>query len=163
MNFFKTYKSVDNICKDMYSSDDGVTAYINEMQACTNTSFQTENWKEDFTRLNDVRDKINQIAHEVDCNEENILEKQDAKWLEEFHNKLLNKTDPLALYTKAIDELNSLNTQTVDLLKEEVEDLYKEDEKDLKSNNSKKTIGKVLDLLYALLAVGLIGYILFIK
>lgn len=95
---FDEYKRVDNICRDMFLSRSGVSQYITEMEQ---NSFRGRSvvlsWDGDYRRLKRVRWLRNQIAHEsfaTDCNEE------DVAWLEEFHSRLLERQDPLALLEK---------------------------------------------------------------
>lgn len=42
----------------------------------------------------------NQISHEPGCSEENMCEPEDARWLDRFYSRIMNQTDPLALYRK---------------------------------------------------------------
>ena len=96
---FDQYKRVDNICRDMFSSQSGISQYITEMER---NPFHSRSavplWDEDYRRLKRVRWIRNQIAHEAsatDCNE------NDVAWLEEFHIRLLEQRDPLALLWKS--------------------------------------------------------------
>ena len=92
---FDNYKRVDNICRDMFSSQRGISQYITEMEQNSFWGRSTvPSWDEDYHRLKRIRWLRNQIAHEssaTDCNEE------DVSWLEEFHHRLLKCQDPLAL------------------------------------------------------------------
>lgn len=95
---FDEYKRVDNICRDMFLSQSGISQYIIEMEQ---NSFYGNSrvplWDRDYRRLKHVRWLRNQIAHEsfaTDCS------KEDVAWLEEFHNRLLKQQDPLALLSK---------------------------------------------------------------
>lgn len=96
---FEEYKQVDNICRDMYSSQNGVKQYIEDMKQ---NSFQgrsvVPSWDKDYHMLNHVKSLRNKIAHEscaTECNEE------DVAWIEDFHRRLLEQQDPLALIRKA--------------------------------------------------------------
>ena len=42
-----------------------------------------------------------QIVHEPDCQEENICHPDDVAWLNNFYSRIMNQTDPLALYLKS--------------------------------------------------------------
>lgn len=95
---FDEYKRVDNICRDMFLSQGGISQYITEMEQ---KSFYgcsiVPSWDGDYRKLKRVRWLRNQIAHEsstTDCNGE------DVAWLEEFHDRLLERRDPLALLEK---------------------------------------------------------------
>ena len=96
---FEEYKQVDNICRDMLSSQSGVKQYITEMEQ--NFSYGLSvipSWKDDYYTLKRVKWLRNKIAHEsgvTECNE------NDAAWLENFHRRLLTRQDPLALLNNA--------------------------------------------------------------
>ncbi|MDE5577672.1 MAG: hypothetical protein K2J11_09830 [Oscillospiraceae bacterium] len=103
---FDEYKRVDNICRDMLSSQSGIKQYITEMGL---NSFRgrsvVTSWDRDYRWLQRVQGLRNKIAHETsatDCNEEDLV------WLEEFHNRLLERQDPLALLGKADRERSNL-------------------------------------------------------
>ena len=65
MEFFEEYKSVDNICRDMYQAEQGVTEYINQMEAMDlQGSRRVVNWNEKYKKLKHLRWLRNQIAHE---------------------------------------------------------------------------------------------------
>ncbi|MDE6595829.1 MAG: hypothetical protein K2K44_07460 [Oscillospiraceae bacterium] len=96
---FDEYKRVDNICRDIFSSQNGINQYITEMnQKSFYERSLVSSWDKDYRMLKHVQWLRNQIAHEssaTDCNEE------DAAWLENFHRRLLEQQDPLALIRKA--------------------------------------------------------------
>lgn len=99
VKLFDEYKRVDNICRDMFSSQSGVSQYITEMERNSfRGRYMVSSWDRDYRRLKRIRWLRNQIAHEssaTDCNEE------DVTWLEEFHHRLLECQDPLALLGNA--------------------------------------------------------------
>lgn len=102
MEFLDEYKSVDKICKDMYSSKNGVTAYIECMES-TNYMIQSKIplWNQDYRSLKRMRRIRNQIAHESnsECTENDLL------WLSDFHSRLINCQDPL-VYARQIKKDN---------------------------------------------------------
>lgn len=106
---FDEYKMVDNICRDIFSSQSGINQYITEMdQKFSYGCSVVPSWDDDYRRLKRVRWLRNQIAHEssaTDCNEE------DVAWFEEFHSRLLELRDPLALLRKADRERSSFSYQ----------------------------------------------------
>lgn len=103
---FSEYKRVDNICRDMFLSQSGISQYIAEMEKDSFHGYSmVPYWDRDYRKLKRVRWLRNQIAHEsfaTDCNEE------DVAWLEEFHSRLLEQQDPLALLRKAKRERSTL-------------------------------------------------------
>lgn len=94
------YKAVDNICRAIFSSQKGVSQYIEEMEKGYSYGRSLiMSWDNDYYRLKHIRWLRNKIAHEssaTDCNNEDIA------WLEEFHRRLLTRQDPLALLFAAM-------------------------------------------------------------
>ena len=93
--FFDEYKRVDAICRDMFMTEKGVGAYIEQMEIITpDMQFRIINWGKDYNQLKRMRRIRNKIAHEngyVDCSLD------DLNWLKDFHVRLLNRQDPLAV------------------------------------------------------------------
>ena len=96
MRFMQTYKRLDDLCRDMNGI--GVTGYIEDMEKAANGSRHVSGWKADYQRLKYYRHIRNQIAHEVDATEEELCSPEDAVWIEEFYQRILQQTDPLAIH-----------------------------------------------------------------
>ena len=94
VKFFDEYKFVDNICRDMFRSNQGVTEYIKQMEVMdAEGSRSVVNWREKYKKLKHLRWLRNKIAHESgapDLTENDLIE------LQNFHNQLLKQVDPLA-------------------------------------------------------------------
>lgn len=56
--------------------------------------------------LKDYRWIRNQISHEPGCNESNMCNQEDELWLNHFHSRIMNQTDPLSMYRKARSATN---------------------------------------------------------
>ena len=94
MSFIESYKHLDKICGEMFETQYGVSAYIEEMLNNSHGSFLVRGWENDLKQLN-------QIVHEPDCSEESMCEVGDDEWLDDFYERIINQTDPLAMYRKA--------------------------------------------------------------
>lgn len=96
---FDEFKRVDAICRDMFSSQRGVSEYIEQMeQAFADGRRQVPSWERDYRALKRVRWLRNQIAHEMtatDCADD------DVRYLRDFHDRLLRRQDPLAALSRA--------------------------------------------------------------
>lgn len=96
---FEEYKAVDNICRDIFSSQSGVSQYITEMERYYSYGHSLiSSWDNDYRMLKHIRWLRNKIVHEsyaTDCNDNDVL------WLKEFHHRLLERRDPLALLKTA--------------------------------------------------------------
>ena len=101
MGFIDSYKHLEKLCGDMLRTQHGVSAYIAEMESTPKGSYLVQDWDEDFKRLKHYRWIRNQIAHEPNCTEENMCEYGDAQWIDDFYDRIMNQSDPLAMYRKA--------------------------------------------------------------
>lgn len=101
MGFMDSYKRLEKLCGEILGKDrPPVSAYIDEMKSLSNGSLYVRNWEEDLKNLKHYRWVRNQISHEPGCSEENMCEPEDARWLDRFYSRIMNQTDPLALYRK---------------------------------------------------------------
>lgn len=99
MGFMQAYKRLDALCRDMNGI--GVTGYIEDMEQIANANRFVSGWKADYQKLKYYRHIRNQIAHEVDATEEELCSPEDVAWIEEFHQRILGRIDPLAVYYNA--------------------------------------------------------------
>jgi len=103
VEFQEKYKQLDAICKDMFSSRDGVTQYIYEMEK---TDWQYRrfvlDWDDTYKQLKHMRCLRNQLAHETGTFDSDLCTEYDIEWLTDFYNSILHTTDPLAMVGKAV-------------------------------------------------------------
>lgn len=107
MNFISSYKHLEKLCGEVFNDNRRISAYIDEMQSTPNGAFYVHSWDEDLKMLKHYRWVRNQIAHEPDCDEQNMCDPSDALWLDDFYSRIMNQTDPLALYHKATTPTNA--------------------------------------------------------
>lgn len=100
MGFMSSYKRLDNLCKDMNGI--GVTGYIEDMDRNPNGAYHVHGWKDDYYQLKHYRYIRNQIAHENYASEDTMCSDEDEVWIENFYQRIMVQSDPLALYRKAI-------------------------------------------------------------
>lgn len=93
----QSYKRLDNLCRDMNGL--GVTGYLQDMEQ-TYDGVTILGWKDDYLKLKHYRSIRNQIAHENNASEEILCSLEDTVWIENFYQRILNQTDPLAVYYK---------------------------------------------------------------
>lgn len=101
MEFINSYKRLEKLCNEIYDSNHGISAYIDDMAKLTSASFYVFNWNDDLKQLKHYRWIRNQIAHEPNCTEENMCEYGDAQRIDDFYDRIMNQSDPLAMYRKA--------------------------------------------------------------
>ena len=98
IEFMDLYKETDNLCKEVFSYDKGITDYINEMKDNEKKGSDTLSyWKDEYKKLKRLRWIRNKIAHESADSE---CEQQDIQELKKFRNRLRNKTDVLSQFRK---------------------------------------------------------------
>lgn len=95
VEFLDEYKKLDNLIKDKFSSEQGVTEYINRMKA--NDYFASHlisGWGSTYRQLIYIRKVRNDIVHEnySDC------EPGDIEYVLDFYKELMDLKDPLTLY-----------------------------------------------------------------
>lgn len=101
MGFIESYKHLEKLCGDMLQTQHGISAYIDDMGNTPNGCYWVKGWDEDLKRLKHYRWIRNQISHEPNCTEENMCEYGDAQWIDDFYDRIMNQSDPLAMYRKA--------------------------------------------------------------
>ena len=101
MSFIESYKHLDKICGEVLNDDRRISAYIDEMKNTPRGSYLIRGWDDDLKQLKHYRWIRNQIAHEPNCTEENMCEYGDAQWIDDFYDRIMNQSDPLAMYRKA--------------------------------------------------------------
>ena len=107
MGFLESYKRLERLCRDVMDDDRRVSAYIDEMVRLSDGSRWVSGWDRDLKQLKHYRWVRNQIVHDPDCSEENMCGPEDVRWIEDFHARIMNQTDPLALYRRVTQERES--------------------------------------------------------
>lgn len=103
MGFIDSYKHLEKLCGEIMDDNRRISAYIDEMLNTPGGSYYVRSWNENLKKLKHYRWVRNQISHEPGCTEENMCEPQDELWLDDFYSRIMDQTDPLALYRKATD------------------------------------------------------------
>jgi hypothetical protein len=81
MTFLEAYKKLDNVCKEMYSGDKGVSAYIDDMEHVPNAGYKIQEWNSVYQKLKHYRYIRNQIVHENYATEDNMCNESDVHGL----------------------------------------------------------------------------------
>jgi len=98
IEFQEEYKRLDALCKDMLSSSNGISEYLQEMDL-TPYVFRrcVSSWDADYQRLKNLRHIRNKLAHEIGSLNYDQCTQDDIIWLQEFYKSILNCADPLAI------------------------------------------------------------------
>lgn len=101
MSFISSYKHLEKLCGEVMNDRRCISAYIEDMERTPHGAFCVPSWNDDLKALKHYRWVRNQIAHEPDCDEDNMCDEDDVLWLDQFYSRIMNQTDPLTLYRKA--------------------------------------------------------------
>ena len=96
MEFMNEYKRLDNLCKDVFRSDAGVSRYIEAMNSYWNNEYSVNGWTSDLNNLKRYRHIRNRIVHENDIKAADLCDENDAMWIAEFYDRIIEIDDPLA-------------------------------------------------------------------
>ena len=109
-DFFEAYKRLDKLCSEMYSCQNGVSAYIDQMKSeAFQGQYRVSSWNTDYKMLMQIRRVRNQIAH--DSGSFQISEPDDLDFAQDFRSRIFSGNDPLTLLRKAIESEDSLRRQ----------------------------------------------------
>lgn len=154
MGFINAYKRLEKICGEVMDDERKVSAYIDKMKEIYNGSDYVIGWDEDLKMLKHYRWIRNQIVHEPNCTEENMCTWEDEAWLEEFYQRILNCSDPLALYAKAVKrsayQNQKTNHQAYPSRQKTNSNQYQHNEKDAYETSEVSFLGVVLFFLLVL-------------
>ena len=101
MGFVESYKHLEKLCGEVLNNEKKVSAYIDAMVEIADGALRVPGWDDDLKQLKHYRWTRNKIAHEPNCTEENMCKPADVKWVDGFYDRIMQQTDPLALYRKA--------------------------------------------------------------
>lgn len=96
LEFLKNYKNLDELCRQILSSDRGVSEYIDEMSN-ESQGYRIAGWERDYKNLKKMRWIRNRLVHETDSFEDNIVNIEDIEWLHTFYRRIMECTDPFSL------------------------------------------------------------------
>lgn len=103
VKFQEQYKRLDALCKDLFSSKDGITEYINEMEKLSYSKYRyrISKWDTIFQKLKHLRYIRNQLAHEIGAFDLELCTEDDIEWLNSFYDLILKTNDPLSRIRQA--------------------------------------------------------------
>ena len=93
LDYLESYKSLDQLCRDMFRSKDGVTEYINQMDRVISRINSKVDWRNFYSRLKYQRRLRNNLVHSTECSE---CTEEDIDEIEYFFDLILKQEDPLA-------------------------------------------------------------------
>ena len=107
LDFLAAYKRLDELCKQVLSSEKGITEYINQMDNQAYGKKVVRTWNLDYKQLKRMRWIRNQLVHEVNSFENQIFEESDIRWLEDYYERIIKQEDSFAILRKVYDKKKS--------------------------------------------------------
>ena len=108
LDLLEEFKRLEKLCNDIYSTKNGVTSYIDDMKNTSEyESINIYNWDNDLKRLIELRHIRNKLAHDTDTFNIEMCTDSDIRWIADFHNRILNQTDPLSMLQKEREQKTS--------------------------------------------------------
>lgn len=104
MGFMDSYKHLEKLCGEVMNDSRRISAYIDEMVNTPRGARYVQGWDEDLKQLKHYRWVRNQIVHDPQCTEDTMCNAFDVQWLQNFYTRIINRTDPLALYAQAMQK-----------------------------------------------------------
>lgn len=96
IEFQERYKQLDKLCREMYSSSEGVSSYIQDMENTPYSERHTvNNWEKIYKELKHARWMRNQLAHDISIDIE-FCEQSDIEFVEQFYSSIMKGNDPLS-------------------------------------------------------------------
>lgn len=129
--FFEEFKKLEKLCNDIYATHNGVIRYIDDMKTVSYSEFHNiPNWGTDLNTLKRLRHIRNNLAHTEGAFEENICTQSDVEWVQVFHKRILNQTDPLAMLHQDL----KVNVTTITATPKDNSNHYMFDQKNTKGD-----------------------------
>ena len=145
--FFEEYKKLDNLCKDLFKSDRGVSQYIEEMECTPFTKSRlVESWQGDYKMLKHVRWIRNNIAHNNECSG---CSKSDVKSVKDFYKKIINQKDPFSVIAQNSRELQRSNNKNYNTKRTDETAVYRENNSNA-DNELKSIIIKIFAIIWVI-------------
>lgn len=144
VSFQEAYKRLDKLCKDYFSSANGVSEYIRQMETVPWSSYRyVSAWEYDYKMLKHIRWIRNRLAHEEGAFEEDVCSYDDLKYVEEFYNRIMRGSDPFTVMRK---EKEAAEQKEKEYRKKQAENCSSDssdNNAEEKNNNQKSFLGKL--------------------
>lgn len=114
VKFQEEYKELDSLCRDIFSGGEGISQYIRRMESVLGQEYRfMSTWEYDYKQLKHMRWLRNRLAHEVGTLDSDLCTKDDIAWLENFHKKILEGNDPLAVIGRVMRQQKNIQKNSV--------------------------------------------------
>lgn len=106
--FYDEYTKLDELCRQMFNSDKGVTEYIEAMKNTPHSkAVKVKDWDSDLNMLKHYRHIRNYLAHTTGAFHQEVCLPYDITWIKGFYSRILKQKDPLSLLFSASSNGNA--------------------------------------------------------
>lgn len=96
--FFDIFSKLDKLCIEVYQNTHGLADYIEDMRSVSwSSAQQVSGWESDLVQLINLRNIRNSLSNTPGAFQEAVCTQEHMDWLEQFHCRVLERQDPLAL------------------------------------------------------------------
>lgn len=96
--FFELFNKVDRLCVQVYQNEHGLADYIEDMRSISVYSVEDiPDWERDLFQLITLRNIRSSLINSPDAFQDTLCTQEQMQWLEEFHQRILDRQDPMAL------------------------------------------------------------------
>ena len=107
LEFLEAYKSLDELCKQLLASDKGITEYIEGMSKESQGAKRVVGWENDYKQLKRLRWIRNQLVHDANSFQDDLVVAEDVHWLNTFRLRILECSDPYSLLYQSRNTVNT--------------------------------------------------------
>ncbi len=101
IDFFESYKKLDNLCKTQFHTEEGISDYIASMEKQNESRGYDNTWYRYLKSLKSIRHLRNQYAHDEDAFYELDCPQEMQDFVFEFYNLVLAHREPLSLLSQS--------------------------------------------------------------
>ena len=95
--FYEEFTKLDRLCSEVYQLDNGVGTYLAEMSAVSAAwAEKVPGWIPDMEQLYRYYVLRKAMAQSSEAFQDTLCAHEDVLWIRQFHQRILERTDPLA-------------------------------------------------------------------
>lgn len=159
LEFLESYKNLDELCRQILSSDRGVSQYIDEMSHEVLGSYMVDGWEKDYKQLKRMRWIRNCLVHQTNSFSDNLFDTEDIEWLHNFYFRIMECRDPFSLLNNSQKKYKETAKQKNEKTQEKYfssKESYSFQNEDLTPDNNAILLFK--GILFAIVAIVILWY-----
>lgn len=95
---YDEFTKLNKACITVYQMEDGISDYIAQMADVSSAFWDAvPDWTLDFEQLHRYRSLYHSLAQSMEAFGEYLCSQEDVDWVRNFHTRIMERKDPLAL------------------------------------------------------------------